>query len=393
MEQEKNILDHLGVIVRWRRLIFISFFSVTLLAVGITLILPKAYRGRTVVYPPKEAQDGLGLSALLGNLPMGMLGLGESGVSATDFVPVIQSEHVAEAIIKRFNLRNTHGDQTREELLDLVSQRLDVELSREQFLTVSYEAETPELAAQMTNAFVEELDRALRHRREKQAGGLRTYLEKRLAEAEAGMFQAEKAYNEFQNKYMAIDVETQARAQIESASTLIAENLGKLIIQREIAALQMESGHPKLNQLDLEIQGVREALDRILMGPTNAQPSGPNESLPDIFIPFRKMPDLGLKTLQLKREVEIRNAIYQFVLQEYEKSSFEEKKETAMVVVLDPALPPDSRSKPRRTLIVAVAGGLSLALSTMLAFIFESFRSLEGEDRRKLDHILGELKS
>ena len=129
------------------------------------------------------------------------------------------------------------------------------------------------------------------------------------------------------------------------------------------------------------------------MGPTNAQPSGPNESLPDIFIPFRKMPDLGLKTLQLKREVEIRNAIYQFVLQEYEKSSFEEKKETAMVVVLDPALPPDSRSKPRRTLIVAVAGGLSLALSTMLAFIFESFRSLEGEDRRKLDHILGELKS
>ena len=105
MEQHNNILDHLGVIVRWRRMILLSVFSVSLVTAGISLVLPVAYRARAVVYPPRKSQDMLGLSALLGgNLPMGLLGMGEGPVSATDFVPVLQSEHVAEAVANRFNL-------------------------------------------------------------------------------------------------------------------------------------------------------------------------------------------------------------------------------------------------------------------------------------------------
>ena len=155
MEPEKNFLDHLAVLARWRRMILVTCFTVSVLTAGISLIITPVYRSSAVLFPPSESQGSLGISAILEKLPVGMLGLGESGVSATEFVPILKSQRVAEAIIRRFNLQEAYEAETREELLQMVDDRLEVELSREQFLTVSYEAETPEGAAEIANAFVE----------------------------------------------------------------------------------------------------------------------------------------------------------------------------------------------------------------------------------------------
>ncbi|MCY3766191.1 MAG: Wzz/FepE/Etk N-terminal domain-containing protein, partial [Gemmatimonadetes bacterium] len=211
MEPEKNFLDHLAVLVRRRRLILVSCITVSVVTAGISLIITPVYRASAVLFPPSESQGTLGISAILEKLPVGMLGMGESVVSATEFVPILKSQRVAEAIIRRFNLQEAYDAETREELHQMVDDRLEVELSREQFLTVSYEAETQEAAAKITNAFVEELDSALRHRREQQARDLRSYLEKRLAQAERGMMEAEQAYNAFQKEHSAIDIESQTK--------------------------------------------------------------------------------------------------------------------------------------------------------------------------------------
>jgi uncharacterized protein involved in exopolysaccharide biosynthesis len=118
----------------------------------------------------------------------------------------------------------------------------------------------------------------------------------------------------------------------------------------------------------------------------------PTEQLPAIFKPFRELPQLGLTALQLIRDVEIQNAIYQFVKQEYEKTRFEDEKGSNPVIVLDKAVPPDVRSYPRRTLMVAIAGGLSLILSSIIAIIFEAMRNLTPDNQSKLDAISADLK-
>ena len=392
-ERERNILDHLVVMLRWRRMILISVFCVCAVTAGISLIVPHVYRAHAVVYPPKEAQESFGLSALLGNLPMGLLGVGESAVSASEFVPILQSERVAEAIAEKYDLKRRYRSETREELMIIMADKLAVELSREQFLNVSYEAETAERSADITNSFVQELDQALQERRKEQSGELGDYLEKRLARAEKEMVEAELAYNAFQKQNMALDLETQAKTQLESAATLYI-SLAELQIKREVMSRVVKPDHPQLKSLDIEIAATEETVDRILMGqsPTGDGKSEKQNDAMSIFIPFPKMPALGLQALQLMRDVEIRNAMYQFVLQEYEKSRFEEEKETSLVVVLDRAVPPDFRSRPRRGLMVAVAGGLSLAVSVLLAFLFEAVQGMEGENRSKLDGILKELR-
>ena len=393
MEPEKNFLDRLAVLVRWRRTIIATCATVSLLTAGISLILTPVYRASAVLFPPSESQGSLGISAILEKLPVGMLGLGESVVSATEFVPILKSQRVAEAIIRRFNLHEEYEAATREELLQMVDDRLEVELSREQFLTVSYEAETPQQAAEIANAFVEELDLALRHRREKQARELRNYLEKRLAKAESGMIEAERAYNAFQKEHSAIDIESQTKAQIDAYSSLIATTLGEMKIRREIAALQMNPDNSRVRQLDIEIEGAKEALEGILAGSDPDSSGKADHSLPGIMLPMDRIPDLGLQALRLLRDMEIRNLIYQFILQEYEKSSFEEKKETSLVVVLDPAVPPDFRSRPRRVLMVVTAAGLSLLLSILAAFLLEALQSPDPANRSRLEAIRQELRS
>ena len=114
--------------------------------------------------------------------------------------------------------------------------------------------------------------------------------------------------------------------------------------------------------------------------------------LPEIIIPFRDVPDLGLSALQFMRDLEIQNAIYKFVRQEYEKSKLEEDKEIAQVIPLDKAFPPDSRSKPARTMMVILAAGLSLVVSILLAYVFEAFTNLDPADQDKLAEIRRELR-
>jgi len=141
------------------------------------------------------------------------------------------------------------------------------------------------------------------------------------------------------------------------------------------------------------IQTTRQVLDDMLMGqvPDSLRSSDSGGQLPEIFKPFRQLPELGLAALPLIRDIQIQNAIYQFVKQEYEKTRFENEKGTQVVTVLDYARPPDTRSYPRRSLMVAIAGGLSLILSCLFAFVFEALRSLTPENRAKLDAISDEL--
>ncbi len=51
MSEDKNLLDYLFVLVKWRRLIMWPVFAVALVAAGIALILPERWQAQTVLLP------------------------------------------------------------------------------------------------------------------------------------------------------------------------------------------------------------------------------------------------------------------------------------------------------------------------------------------------------
>ena len=380
MDAQKTLLDHLQVLVRWRRMILTSVLSVSVITAVLSLLMAERFRAQATVFPPEEEQSDFGLAALLSKSPVNLGKIGGQGLSAQDFVPIAKSRSVAEAVIDRFHLDQLWKSQNREQALKTFGQRLNVQLSREEFLSVSFEAETPQLAADVTNAIVEEMDRAYRRSKSDRASRLRQHLEKELARGQEELKEVEKSFNTFQQAHMAVNLEEQTKAAIEGASHLmdqIAELKVKIGAGREF----MTASNENMVRLEAELRETQGLLDRMVGNPDGSAKDGAG---PQVYIPFNKVPDLGMELLRRTRDLKIQEAVYAFLMQKYQEAKYEEAKATPAVQVLDRAVSPLFRSRPQRTLMVAGAGAASLLISAFLAFLFEAFREMRPEEREKL---------
>lgn len=390
MDTQKTFLDHLQVLVRWRRMILTSVLSVLSVTAVISLLMTERFRARAVLFPPEQEQADFGLSTLLSKTPINLGKFGAQGLSAQDFVPIAKSRSVAEAVIDRFHLDQLWRSQNREQALKTFGQRLTLQLSREEFLKVEFEAESPQLAADVTNAVVEELDQAYRRSKSERAGRLRQHLERELARARQDLDGVENAYNAFQKEHLAVDLEEQTRAAIGGASRLI-DQIAELKVQIGAGRQFMTASNEKMVRLEAELRETEGLLDRMISG-GRPDDAARNSELSEVYIPFKQVPDLGMDLLRRTRDLKIQEAIYTFLTQKYEEAKHEEAKSTPTVQVLDRAVPPLFRSRPQRTLMVVGAGAASLLLSVFLAFLFESIRDMNPEDREKLSGLLRSLK-
>jgi len=103
MDEEKNIFDYLIVIAKWKRFILTFFFSVVIITVIVSLILPKYYRSESVIMPPEEDVEGFGISSLLSQLeelPIGGLGgITQSTEKTKRIIAILESRSLMEKIV------------------------------------------------------------------------------------------------------------------------------------------------------------------------------------------------------------------------------------------------------------------------------------------------------
>ena len=95
------------------------------------------------------------------------------------------------------------------------------------------------------------------------------------------------------------------------------------------------------------------------------------ESLKDFRTQNRKYvdsPSLLLEFERLLREVEVQKQLYITLKQEFEMAQIEEVEESDILHILDAPEIPLFRSKPKRSLMVILAGILGLGMGTVLAF-------------------------
>ncbi|MCU0822130.1 MAG: hypothetical protein MUC95_06620, partial [Spirochaetes bacterium] len=77
------------------------------------------------------------------------------------------------------------------------------------------------------------------------------------------------------------------------------------------------------------------------------------------------------------RELEVAKTIYKTLLGLYEQSKLEEAKEGIYVQVIDPAVVPDEKIKPKRAIMVIVAAVASFILSIFIVFFKEWLKDLK----------------
>jgi uncharacterized protein involved in exopolysaccharide biosynthesis len=85
------------------------------------------------------------------------------------------------------------------------------------------------------------------------------------------------------------------------------------------------------------------------------------------------VPKAGLEYIRKYREVKYQEAIFELVAKQYELARLDESKDAWVVQTLDRAVPPDRKSRPKRTLIVIFTGMFAGFVSVLAALVCEHF--------------------
>ncbi|MFQ5707889.1 MAG: GumC family protein [bacterium] len=403
-----TIIDYIAVVVKWRKMIIVNFFVVTLLTAAYSLVMPKTFTAITTILPPSEESNGLGVASLVGSLPFGSLGLGNVTAETNIFIAILNSRTVMETIAKEFDLMQLYNTENMEETVKSLRENVSVVVNDDGTISVSASAQTGflafnedeknkvrNLAKDISNAFVHELDQVNSRLKSERAKNNRIFIEKRYLKNLSDLHRAEDSLKNFQEIYGVIALPEQTDASIQAAAELNAKITTKEI---EVAVLSkyMSGSHMKLNRAKSELRELKRKLKEMKEG-INYDLTSPQDghNNTDLFIPLNEAPDIGLKYIRLYREVTLQEKLLEFLLPQYEQAKIQEAKDTPTVQVLDEAITPIKRTSPKRTIIVLLSGFLSLILSVCLILMFEYWQRVKregGDDFEKLSTALFQLR-
>ena len=386
MEEEGNLLDYLYVLVKWRRMIVVAVLAVSLVTAGISLILPEAWTATTTLLPPEKASGSFGASNLLSVAVPGNLAGLVGDVPSEQLVTILRSKRVLGAMVDRFGLVGEYGAASRELTIELLGRQIEEDLGSDGTLAIAVTASSPSLAAELANGLAGELDLVNRERKSQQARALRQFLQERLQALQQEFRESGRALQSFQETYGLVDLKEQTAAAVEVARNIVLE-LALLEVELGVASRQLSADHENRRLLRLEVEELRRQLQAIHGDFQVRAGKAAETALQSLGPPLKALPELGFEYARLNLDIKIKEQIIGFLGTRFEEARYREALNTPTIQVLDAATPPETRSAPRRTLLVLVAFAVALAVSVVLAFVFESLGRLGNQNREKIEAI------
>ena len=376
-EGEIDLLVLAQVLVRRKRLIMKVCGAAAIVAVVFSLILPNMYSATAKVIPPqKESGSGL-LSALgqTGSFAGLAAGMGLTA-NADLYLGILRSRSVADAVISSLDLAKVFKTKTPEGTRNALEGLVKIQAGKDSIITITAESKDPKLAAALANAFVEELGRKSVQLNLTKAGTERAFLEKRLKVVNEDLKRAEEELKSFQEKNKAIRVDSQAAASIEGIARLKAE-----IVAKEVQLASLKSYQTDENP---DVKALQAALGKLrsqLAGYVGS--GGGGEGIPNMG----SVPNLGLEYVRRMRELKTQEAIYEQLTKQFEIAKLTEAKDSSSLQVLDEAVVPSKKSKPKRALIVILTTVIAFFISIFAAFVAEYIGNMTDEDRSRWEDI------
>ena len=116
------------------------------------------------------------------------------------FVTILKSRVMADEVITKFNLMDRYREKTMIETREELEDRVRITVTKEKAIKMAVEDSDAQIAAEMANFYVANLDRMNRTVNVSKAGQNRVFIERRLAETVESMGKAEEALRDFRPK-------------------------------------------------------------------------------------------------------------------------------------------------------------------------------------------------
>lgn len=366
-----DLLDILIVLAKHKKLVLGLPLLAAVITAVVTLLMPNWYTATAKLLPPQQSQSNA--VAILGQL--GALTGGASqalGIKNPSdiFVAMLKSRTVSDALIERFKLMDIYDEKYMQDVRKELSRNVDIAAGRDGVINIEVDDKSPRRAADMANAYVEELEILTRRLAVGEAGQRRLFFEQQLKQVKGDLARAESELTKFQVDKKILNPQGQASLTISAAAGLQAQIAAKEV---QIAALKSfaTQENPDLNRAQEELAGLRIQLAKIA--------HGRSEDVGDVMLSMSKAPEQGAEYLHKFRDVKYYEILFELLAKQYEIARIDEAKDATLIQVLDKALVPDKKSYPRRITAITLATIFALIFTILLIAVIEYFDSATNE--------------
>ncbi|WP_226377601.1 GumC family protein [Citrifermentans bremense] len=375
-EQEINLLELVHVLVKRKMLIFKICTVGIVASVVYSLNLPNIYSATAKILPPQKEAGG-GLSALLGQAG-GLAGIATGGLGGGSdlYLGILKSRSVADAVIHRLDLTRIYQADNMEAARRSLDGAIKVQAGKDGIISITAENKDPNLSAQLANAFVDELGKTTIRLNLSKAGTERIFLEKRLELVKKDLVKAENEVKYFSQRNRIVQVDSQAKASIEAIARLKADLASKEMQLAVLSSRQTEHS-PDVKAIQNGIRSLKTELS-VLSGK-----GGVGEGIPSIG----NMPGVGLEYSRKLRELKTQEAIFEQLTKQYEIAKLTEAKDSSSFQILDEAVIPVNKSKPKRSIIVILSTVAAFFVSIFTVFVQEYLSRIPDSDRTIIENI------
>ena len=360
---EINLMDLLLVIAKHNRFILKLTGAAALLSVIYALLQPNIYTGKTVVMPPQQASSSA--SALLGQLG-GLAGMAGGAIGVKNpsdlYVGMLKSRTVADALIERFKLVDLFKAKTMEPVRGALAGNTVITAGKDGFITIEYSDKDPKLAAALANAYVNELDRLTQTLAVTEAAKRRLFYEKQLKGVREGLDLAESAMKEMQEKTGVIQLEGQSKAILGAEAELRAQIAAKEVELSAMRSFATEQ-NPDFRRVEQILSSLHSQLTKL---------EHDNHANNVEMTSKGKIPELAVEYGHKMRDLKYYEKLFEFMTQQVLVAKIDEAKDAAIIQVVDKALVPEVKSKPKRSMIVLLATIMAFFVGIIWVFIKEA---------------------
>lgn len=360
---EIGLIDLLIVLAKRKKLIVGLPLGAAVLAAAISMALPDVYTANARLLPPQQAQSGA--AALLSQLG-GLAGAaaGAAGLKNPNdlYVGMLKSRTVAEKLISKFGLKKVYGTESEEKAIAKLKADTSITSGKDGLIDIEVQAHDKKLVAPLANAYVNELLQLTKVLAVTEAGQRRMFYEQQLERAKNNLANAEIAVKGALDTRGVISVDAESRAVLETAGRLRAQVSAKEIQLSSMRAF-MTPNNPEYRRVEEELNSLRTELNKLENGrggdmATIASADEAKQS--------------GFANIKLLRDVKYYQMLYELLAKQYEVARLDEARDPSVIQVLDPAVEPERRSAPKRTIIVLLTALGALFVSIIFAFVAEA---------------------
>jgi len=359
-EMDITIFDYWEIIWKRRKVIISTVLVFTIISVIISLILPKWYKATTIILPPQSNQSSFGMLGALSDL--GFSGLIGGNESENRYLAILKSNTLLNAVALRYNLQEKYETENMEKTLNALRENMIINVEDEDQITVSIIDKDQDMVADIANYVIQCLDSINIVLTSSSAGNNRQFIQTQLMEVLDSLNLFEKELIHFMRKEGVLSLDNQIIVGVEKAAEIKSLIMTKEV-EYEVTKKLYTPNNPQVKKLKLEIDGLQQQYQSFYN----------EDGRIDRLIPsFYKIPDLALRFEHIKRKIDYYSTLLKFVGPQYEQAKIEEVKDIPTLQVLDKAVRPEEKYKPKRTLIVLSTFFASLFLSIIFVLTYQS---------------------